>query len=170
MCSAEHLMLQDDPNFLPDLDLVPIDLDQLNLDVTIAAAEDSQRSTLSPHSSQFTINGSQQISLPGLNIPGRSSSLMGGPVGGYAGSFGVRGDSGAGMRVRDDDIFLDDGAGISVGPDGTMIFGDVPGSVRQPAGPSERGERIGLGSGYGERMSEQAQDIVSNSLLYMPRH
>ncbi|KAK0272151.1 R8 protein [Friedmanniomyces endolithicus] len=141
---ADQLLLPDDPNFLPDFDLVPIDLEQLDLNFdpsSVHAAEESQRSTLSPHNSQLVF-GSQD-SLPMLNIPGRSSSLFGGPVGG-GGSFGIRGDSGAGtgMRYRDE-RFLDDDLGITVEPDGTMRFSEEP--ARRSVVPSGRVDKIAVG-------------------------
>ncbi|KAK5128697.1 hypothetical protein LTR85_000030 [Meristemomyces frigidus] len=131
---ADQLLLQDDPNFLPDFDLMPIDLEQLNFDLS-TTAEHSQRSNLSPHSSQLTVGS--------LQIPGQSSSLMGGPVGGFGGGFSVRGDSGAGARF-DNGGFLDEDLGITVEPDGTMRFSDAP--QRQPAAPSGRVDRTDLGS------------------------
>ncbi|KAK4550788.1 hypothetical protein LTR36_000368 [Oleoguttula mirabilis] len=131
---SDQLLLQDDPNFLPDFDLMPIDLEQLNFDLS-TAAEESQRSTLSPHSSQLTVGS--------LQIPGQSSSVIGGPVGGFGGGFSVRGDSGAGARF-DNGGFLDDDLGITVEPDGTMRFSDAP--RRQPAAPSGRVDRTDLGS------------------------
>ncbi|TKA78008.1 hypothetical protein B0A55_03828 [Friedmanniomyces simplex] len=150
---AEQLLLPDDPNFLPDFDLVPIDLEQLDLTFdpsSTHAAEESQRSTLSPHSSQLVF-GSQN-SLPMLNIPGRSSSLMGGPVGG-GGSFGIRGDSGSGIGGRhQDELFLDDDLGITVEPDGTMRFSEGP--VGQPDDdrfmPLRDDDNYGLNNGDAE--------------------
>ncbi|KAK5132225.1 hypothetical protein LTR08_009285 [Meristemomyces frigidus] len=134
----DQLILQDDPNFLPDFDLMPIDLDNLNFDLSTNADVESQRSTLSPHHSQSTL-GSQQM-IGGLQIPGVSSSLVGGPVGGFGGAFSVRGDSGAGGRV-DDGGWLEDDLGLDVGEG---LFG--PGMGRQPAAPSARADRTDVGS------------------------
>jgi len=124
---------------------VPINLEQLDMNFdpsSVHAAEESQRSTLSPHNSQLVF-GSQD-SLPMLNIPGRSSSLFGGPVGG-GGSFGIRGDSGAGTGLRNrDELFLDDDLGITVEPDGTMRFSEEP--VRRSVVPSGRADKDGVGN------------------------
>ena len=145
LSSADQLLLPDDPNFLPDFDLVPIDLEQLDMNFdpsSVQEAEESQRSTLSPHNPQLVF-GSQD-SLPMLNIPGRSSSLFGGPVGG-GGSFGIRGDSGAGTGMRHrDELFLDDDLGITVEPDGTMRFNEEP--ARRSVVPSAKIDRDGAGN------------------------
>ena len=130
---------------MPDFDLAPIDLEQLDLHFNPSriTAEDSQRSTLSPHNSQL-MSGSRH-SLPTLNIPGRSSSLMGGPVGG-GGSFGIRGDSGAGLRHHDELLF-DDDLGITVDADGTMRF-----SEGLPTVPSGRVDRtVDASAGFRDR-------------------
>jgi len=128
--SAEQLVLEDDPNFLPELDLVPMDLDQLDTEVTTPA--NSGRSTLAPHDSQITI-GSQQIG--GLIIPGRSaSSMIGGSVSGYGGFSSVRGDSAAGMRRDTGGLLDDDEVGITIMPDGSMQMSD-------PAIPTVGGEQ-----------------------------
>jgi meiotic recombination protein REC8, fungi type len=124
-------MLPDDPNFLPDFDLMPIDLNQLNFDVTTAAGE-SQHSAFSPHNSQTTIQG--------INAPGRSSSLIGGPVGGIGGSFGVRGDFGAGRAANAGPFLLEDDLGMQVDDAGNIDFLDVAAS-RQLPGPTGRVDR-----------------------------
>lgn len=134
-------MLQVDPNFLPDFDLMPINLERMDFDMT--TTEDSQRSTLSPHSSQLTGVGiGSQQDIGGIMIPPSASSLIGGPVGGF-GSFGVRGDSGAGTRV-DGGGFLDDDIGLTIDGDGNLVMSDMP--VRQPRAPGVRGERADYGS------------------------
>lgn len=133
-------MLQDDPNYLPDFDLMPVDLDRLDWDMT--TTDNSQRSTLSPHSSQHTGSAiGSQYEIGGLVIPQSASSLLGGPVGGLGG-FSVRGDSGAGGRL--DIGGLDDDLGLAIDDDGNLLFIDEP--RRQPALPSVRGERIDGGS------------------------
>lgn len=133
-------MLQDDPNYLPDFDLMPVDLDRLDWDMT--TTENSQRSTLSPHSSQQAGSAiGSQYEIGGLVIPQSASSLLGGPVGGIGG-FSVREDSGAGGRL--DIGGLDDDLGLAIDEDGNLLFIDEP--RRQPALPSVRGERIDGGS------------------------
>lgn len=112
--SADNLVLQDDPNFLPDFDLMPVDLDRLDFNAT--SGEESQR-TLSPHDSQISLS---QHYAGDLIIPPSASSFLGGPVGGFGG-LSVRGDSGAGRRFEPAG-FLDDDLGISIEPDGTMLM------------------------------------------------
>ncbi|KAK5175133.1 R8 protein [Saxophila tyrrhenica] len=137
---SDQLVLQDDPNFLPDFDLVPMDLEQFDLDLT--AMEDSQRSTLSPHASQRTHAGIDlQDDFGGLIIPGSVSSLVGGPVGGLRGlgSLSVRDPSSAGRRdgARG---FLDDDLGLEIDQDGNLLMSDGP--VRQVQGPRVGSERL----------------------------
>ena len=154
-------MLQDDPNFLPDFDLMPLDLDRLDFDMT--TTEDSQRSTLSPHSSQLTGVGiGSQRDIGGLIIPASASSLIGGPVGGVGG-FSVRGDSGAGARAGVGGLF-DDDLGLAIDDDGNLRMDDAP--PRQPRAPFPRGERTDFGSASSRvrREHDEAQlgrDIVS---------
>jgi len=84
----------------------------------------------------------------GLQIPGVSSSLIGGPVGGYGRGFGIRGDSGVGARAGGGG-FLEDDLGFEVAADGTLHFNDPPAPApapRQPAGPLARVDRTDLGS------------------------
>lgn len=128
----DQIILQDDPNFLPDLDMMPVDLDNINF----TYMEDTQQTSLSSHGSAVsrTITGSQQ-SIGGLVIPPSNSSFAGGPVRG-ADLFSVRGDSGPGTAVKtaprdlvDDDLGLDYGQDIDSGSGG--------GYVRQPRGGSE---------------------------------
>ncbi|KAK4952922.1 R8 protein [Elasticomyces elasticus] len=149
---ADQLLLQDDPNFLPDFDLVPIDLNQLELHFNPGVHDESQGSVLSPYDSQQMVgsNGGSQHT-PMLNDFGRSSSLVGGPVGGRGGSeFGIRGDSGRGGRVGgqsewlvEDGLDLDD-LGLVVEDDGTGGDGGRQGSVH--AGREMRMDVGGSGS------------------------
>ncbi|KAK5705288.1 R8 protein [Elasticomyces elasticus] len=137
---ADQLLLQDDPNFLPDFELVPIDLKQLELHFNPSVHDESQGSVLSPYDSQQMVgsNGGSQHT-PMLNDFGRSSSLVGGPVGG-GGSFSIRGDSGRGGRVGgqsewlvEDGLDLED-LGLVVEDDGTGGDGGRQGSVHTGRG------------------------------------
>lgn len=122
-------LLEDDPAFIPGLDLMNLNLDnlnfgQLNIDSTMLL--DDPQSSLSPHSTQLT-DASQQ-SIGGLMLPPSASSFQGGPVGG-SDLFGLRGNSESGANVQparmlEDDLFV-------VGDDGTMNFDDIP--IRQPS-------------------------------------
>lgn len=120
-------VLQDDPAFMPGLDLMNMDLDDLNfgqLNIDSTTLHEDLQSSLSPQSSQMT-NASQH-SIGGLMLPPSASSFAGGPVGG-SDLFGLRANSESGTNVQparmlEDDLFI-------VGDDGTMNFDDVP--VRQ---------------------------------------
>ncbi|KAK5115079.1 hypothetical protein LTR62_001776 [Meristemomyces frigidus] len=153
---ADQLVLPDDPNFLLDLNLLPLDLDQGNLGLS-AAANESQQYTLSPHSSQLS-NHSRHM-LPAIDIPGPSSSFQGGPVGGIGGSFSIRGDSGAGRRAP---AMLDDDLGFVVDADGTMYFSDVPAS--QSAGMSD-GVNVVLPGSAGSARNGPVNDAQEQDML-----
>lgn len=149
---------------------MPLDLDRLDFDMT--TTEDSQRSTLSPHSSQMTIGSHHSIG--GLVIPQSASSFVGGPVGGLGG-LSVRGDSGAGVRSglfqpREHEGFLEDDLNMVIDEDGNIRMDDAP--VCQPRGPSERADRTDLGSEAARARVRRehehgrlASDIVSIRLL-----
>ena len=144
--SAEQLVLEDDPNFLPELDLLQMDLD----DPTMLIDRDSMQSpaTVTPDNSQH-----QQAFLPvvagGLMEPASASSFVGGPVGaGYA--FSVRGDSGAGTRIgsgffQQDEPqgLLEDDLGMQIDADGNFVLDeDLPATItRQPRAPSGQIDR-----------------------------
>ncbi|KAK3706655.1 R8 protein [Vermiconidia calcicola] len=163
--SSDQLMLQDDPNFNPDLDLMPMDLDRLDFDM--ATTDDSHRSTLSPHSSQLTGVGiGSQHDIGGLIIPPSASSFIGGPVGGMAG-LSVRGDSGAGARAGQGG-FLDDDLGLEIDFDGNLRMSDA--APRQLRVPSARTERVDLGSAGGSaRMpSEREEGQFVGDMLGQP--
>lgn len=155
--SSDQLVLQEDPNFLPDFDLLPVDLDQLNFDVS-TLAEDSLRSTLSPHNSQISLS-SQPIG--GLPIRGVSSSAGGGSI---AGGRAVSARDGSGFRARaEPDVMLEDDF-FEVALDGTMLFSDA----RQPVGPVAGADRTDLGSVSSQIRREHAggragQDLVSTT-------
>lgn len=139
--SANQLILQDDPNFLPELDLLPMDLD--NLEVATSHASQRSLSSLSPHSSQLTVAPFHEIG--GLANPQSASSFAGGPVGGVAG-YSIRGDSGAGT-IFGSGIFdrqepvglLDDDLGLVIDDDGNVFIEEDP-PYRQPRAPSGRAD------------------------------
>ena len=144
--SADQLVLEDDPNFLPELDLLQIDLS----DSTMLTGLDSLQSpaTITPDNSQR-----QDAFLPdlagGLMEPPSASSLVGGPVGaGYA--YSVRGDSGAGVRISSGVVqqdepqgLLEDDLGMQIDADGNFVLDeDLPAiDTRQPRAPSGRVDR-----------------------------
>ena len=144
--SADQLVLGDDPNFLPELDLLQIDL----ADSTMFTGLDSLQSpaTITPDNSQR-----QGAFLPdlvgGLLEPPSASSLVGGPIGaGYA--YSVRGDSGVGTRIgsglfQQDEPqgLLEDDFGMQIDADGNFVLDeDLPTmDTRQPRAPSGRVDR-----------------------------
>lgn len=144
--SADQLVLEDDPNFLPELDLLQMDL----CDPMMLTGLDSLQSpaTITPDNSQR-----QDAYLPDLAgvlmMPPSVSSLVGGPVG--AGSaYSVRGDSGAGTRMgrgffQQDEPqgLLEDDLGMQIDADGNFVLDeDVPAAAtRQPRAPSGRVDR-----------------------------
>lgn len=149
--SADQLVLEDDPNFLPELDLLQMDLG----DNTMLIDLDSLQSpaTITPNNSQR-----QDAVLPdlagGLMEPASASSLFGGPVGaGYA--YSVRGDSGAGTRIgsgffQQDEPqgLLEDDLGMQIDADGNFVLDeDLPViDTRQPRAPSSRVDRTDVQS------------------------
>ncbi len=154
-------MLQDDPNFFPDFDLVPLDLDRMDLDITTPG--ESQGSTLSPHNSQLAGAGIGSLEDAGGLIIPQSSSLYGGPVGGMGG-FSMRGDSGAGSRLERPGFFEDD-LGLLIDDDGNLQMTDAP--PRQPKAPLPRSERTdqgagGSGIGFRAESGQPQQTIVSS--------
>lgn len=88
--------------------------------------EESQRSTLSPLTSQArSFASSSQADLGGLVIPGSASSMISGGGAGSMGGlrgFSARGDSSAGTRGNIGG--LDDDLGLAIEEDGTLRMAD----------------------------------------------
>ncbi|KAK5687660.1 R8 protein [Elasticomyces elasticus] len=171
---ADQLLLQDDPNFLPDFDLVPIDLNQLELNFNPSVHDESQGSILSPYNSQQNVNSNG--GTPMLNDFGRSSSLVGGPVGGGGSGFGIRGDSGRGGRVggqsewlMEDGLGLDD-LGLVVEDDGTGGDGGRQSSVHvgRGVGTDVGGSGSRAGGGHGSTAGVQDDGLMQQDDGYMP--
>ena len=133
--SSDQLALQDDPNFLPELDLLPMDLDIATAIVDL----DLRRS-----SDLFTPQGSQEKESPlqysggALMAPLSVSSSLGGPIGGTG---YVRCDQGSGTPVeggflhRDEPQgLLEDDLGIQIDADGNFFLDEELSTVaaRQP--------------------------------------
>jgi hypothetical protein len=144
-------MLEDDPNFLPELDLLQVNLEMPDLVTDLDSLQDS---------SQITPEGSQHShgldrDLPGaLMMPASASSFPVGPVGGGRKSS-ARGDSGAGSRIgagffQQDEAhgMLEDDLGMQIDADGNFVLDeDMPtGPVRQPRAPSGPVDRTDLPS------------------------
>lgn len=153
-------MLQDDPNYLPDFDMLPLGMDLLNMDM--AAVGDSQRTALSPFNSQLPASsGSSLQDIGGINIPQSASSLMGGPVRG-SGGFSARGGSAAGTRVEIRG--LDEDLGMVIDDDGNLLILDEappPQSGMPSAGGHATGAEV-LHSG--QRNSAQPIGLTSDAV------
>lgn len=178
--SADQLVLEDDPNFLPELDLLQMDLSG----TTMLTELDSLQSpaTITPDNPQR-----QDAFLPdptgGLMEPPSASSLVGGPVGaGYA--YSVRGDSGAGTRIgsgmfQQDEPqgLLEDDLGMQIDADGNFVLDEnLPAmDTRQPRQPSGRVDRTDvLSDGASARVRAEhdggrnVADLVSDYFLTYP--
>lgn len=129
-------MLHDDPNFLPGLDLIPLDLDNLTFS---GLANDDSQSILSPHNSQ--LDAPQQY-VGDLMLPPSQSSFAGGPTGGLD-LLSARRDSGREARFEPPRL-LEDDIGITIDPEGNISMDFDPpqqdratshGSFRADPGP-----------------------------------
>lgn len=133
-------MLQDDPEFLPDFNLLPQDFDRM--DAAFGLLEEAQHSVLSPHHSQRTSVGTASIhDIGGLVIPPSASSYGTGPLGGPNG-FSSHGDSNAGLRTHIGG--LDDDLGLVIDEDGNIQILD--GEVHHTPVPLQRDARTRMGS------------------------
>ena len=113
---ADLLLLQDDPNYLPELALANLTRDFNLLDADLIAGSSSDRSRLhSPHDSLSSRTSLD--SIPGIRVPSSDSGGLGGDFGGLGGfSFGGDDTSQAGRlsqlasgglrQIREDDGFL----------------------------------------------------------------
>jgi hypothetical protein len=91
-------MLEDDPNFLPELDLLQVNLEMSDLVTDLdSLRESSQITPEGPEASQRSYRLDQNLA-GALVMPPSASSFPDGPVGGGRKSS-VRGDSGAGSRI-----------------------------------------------------------------------
>ncbi|EKG17980.1 hypothetical protein MPH_04788 [Macrophomina phaseolina MS6] len=99
-------MLKDDPNFLPDFTLAPLDLDDIDLVPPPLTRSSSLSSLCSPQSPHRCITTEEQEGGPlfGLNFPSSGS-------GGFSaiGDFVVPGDEGPGTKVPGGVAFDDEG-------------------------------------------------------------
>ena len=181
VASADQLVLEDDPNFLPELDLLQMDSDD-HMQLT---GLDSLQSPaiITPDNSQH--QGAFLPDLVGsLMMPPSASSLVGGPVG-AGNAYSVRGDSGAGTRIgsgyfQQDEPqgLLEDDLGMQIDADGNFVLDeDLPAvSTRQPRALSGRVDRTDILSDLtNERVraehagGQHVADLVSGaSLTYSP--
>lgn len=107
-------MLEDDPNFLPDFALAPLDLDDLNLRLPPLTRSTSLSSRSRSYSPRRSITLEEQEGGPvfGLQIPSSDSGGFGG-----TGGFAVPGDEGPGTRVPGGDIYNFEDEGFEPGVD-----------------------------------------------------
>nr|POE59115.1 hypothetical protein CFP56_24385 [Quercus suber] len=123
----DQLILPDDPNFLPDFNLMPVDLDLL--DAEMATVNGSQRAPLSPYGLLHDLSSPRD---PGGLVLPPSDSSFGGRAVGNSGSFGFRGDfgpdAGSGSPYKHANL-LDDDLGLSLDFDGDIVMGANPASV-----------------------------------------
>nr|POE79385.1 hypothetical protein CFP56_07450 [Quercus suber] len=126
----DQLILQDDPKFLPDFNLMPVDLDLLDFETT--AIGGSQRATLSPYGSQHDLSSPRYNG--GLVLPQSDSSFYGGGPMGNFGSFGFQDNSGPGSgpaaRYKHAAL-LEDDLGIALDLDGDLVMDRGP--IFEPA-------------------------------------
>jgi meiotic recombination protein REC8 len=133
--SADQLILEDDPNFLPELDLLQMDLDEPTMLTGLDSLQSS--ATITPDNSRR--GGAFLPDLGGgLMIPALASSLVGGPV--SAGmAYSARGDSGVGTRIGSGFFQQDEPQGL--------LEDEVPAPpVRQPRAPSGRVDQTDIPS------------------------
>ncbi|KAK7513792.1 Rec8 like protein-domain-containing protein, partial [Phyllosticta citriasiana] len=143
----EQLLLQDDPSFLPEFALEPLDL---AMDISAANASfTSGSNTLSPHASRRSrsITLDEHLGGPfgGLNIP--TSDTGAGDFGGFV----VPSDDGAGIRAHggsshiQDDGF-DPNTDFAFDADGNLIEHDLPQQTHQTPRVGSASQSVAGGS------------------------
>ncbi|KXS94878.1 hypothetical protein AC578_1501 [Pseudocercospora eumusae] len=151
---VEQLVLQDDPDFLPALDLMPRDLEHLNLHIDF---NDTQMS-ITPGSLQSHLDDGSQQSIGGLDVPSSHRSFLGGVVGGR-GTFSIRDNSAPVTGLRSTPRLLDDDdLGLDLGVE----------TVRQPAVPSGKlvsGSDLADGGADNSAHDQPMLDAVDDGLM-----
>lgn len=149
--SPDQLVLDDDLNFLPELDLLPINLEDTVLVTDVDSLHSS--SQLTPQLSQHD-GGSGHDLRSAVVMPHSASSFeTGGPVGQIRGSVAssLRGDSGAGIRIgsgffQQDEAqgLLEDDLGMQIDADGNFVLDeDLPApAVREAKAQTGRANRV----------------------------
>lgn len=136
MSRFDQLVLEDDPNFMPELDLMPIDLN----DLTLSPGNDDMQSYLSPYGSSQTI--ASEHSIGGLRLPSSNNSFIGGPGGGFD-MLSPFEQSGSRPRHERPQL-LEDNLGLMIGPDDDFVMEDAP--FQQPVAPSDHAARTDVGN------------------------
>ena len=146
-------MLEDDPNFMPELNLLQVDLDLPDLLTGLDSLQESSQITQDAEGSQRSYGLDQNLA-GALMVPPLASSFPGGPAGGER-IPSVRGDSGAGSRIgtgffQQDEAhgLLEDDLGMQIDADGNFVLDeDMPTApARQPRAPSGPVDRTDLPS------------------------
>ncbi|KAF2135765.1 uncharacterized protein K452DRAFT_303302 [Aplosporella prunicola CBS 121167] len=140
----EQLLLEDDPTFLPDFALAPLDFDLSNLE---APSPRSEKLRSSRSGSRSSISLEEQLPagpVGGLELP--TSDSIGGDLGGFV----VPGDEGPGVKVPDagaliaeDDGFLPE-ADFGFDADGNLL--EFTGTDQPHHSTPGTAPRLGLGS------------------------
>ena len=151
-------MLQDDPNFLPDFDLVPVELDRMDFAMGL---DDTQRSVLSPCASQHTQDEERdsQQEIGGLIIPPSASSMFVGQTGGFGTFSNVSGGVAPGDQEA---VLFDDDLGLVIDDDGGAVFGETP--IRDPVTANDRREPPPMGAASSRVPRQIAGDQVDEQM------
>lgn len=181
---SDQLILQDDPYFLPELDLLPINLDDAPLVNNRAASLRSASNSTPPsmqHKSDFENDIARVMTMP---QSASSFAAAGGPVGpvGESTAPSVRGDSVAGTRIgsalfQQDEArgLLEDDLGMQIDADGNLVLeDDLPAPpVRHPRVPAGGEDRARLSSDAASARvrlehggDQQAADFVSMTVTF----
>lgn len=140
---SDQLVLEDDPNFLPELDLLEVDLEVPDRVTDLESLQDSSQAT--PEDSQSS-HGFVQDLGGALMMPPSASSFAGGPAGGESGA-GSR--IGSGLFQQDEAHgMLEDDLGMQIDADGNFVLDeDMPTEpILQPRAPSGPVDRTDLPS------------------------
>jgi len=133
-------LLEDDPSFLPDLVLAPLDFDLSTFEASLTG--DSQLSlTLSPRTPGTSVSGALGGPVGGLVIPTSDTGGLGGDIGGFV----VSGDDGLGTGrvLGEDDGFLPE-ADFAFDANGNLLDFSIAGAASHATVPV-MGARVGAG-------------------------
>ena len=151
----DQIVIQDDPNFLPDFHIAGFDIDFSALDMSSASS--SRKSSILSRQSLASSRSSQQgadISMPELLIPSPSAGSLG-EIGGFQlpseRSTTIQQHERLGRLLDDDEAFNFD-PGFTVDADGNLIEEPTRGS-------SDKFQlsRVGEASDFGLRVSDDIQ-------------
>ena len=155
--SREHLMIQDDPAFLPDLALPGLDLDLSALDLSTTKSS-RPSSILSQHSQRSSLSSGHEPddSMLGLAIP---SSIAGGSggIGGFqvhsGGASSARGSLDLGRLLNDnEDLNIDPGFGFD--EEGNMFEGPLLSEQADQVGNARVGSNSAVSAGMRRGLME----------------